>query len=285
MRPNLASNTSKEIDKYLTIQQPDTTKEDGADEGTEKLDYLLFSKLCGNFEYEDWILNVFTNPDGSQNEIADITEIDLLNTLSRLDKVKREAEGALDKKREKKMHTIQAINRKTGNIYLGKVEALCPYDQNRSCIPRRRSELLTYKENIELQKYQERMGIKPPPISQPSLNQIQAPTIPLSTTQTRPIGIPIRTPATPSLSKQRTFEYKTPSHIPQGAHTQQQPGAAAGSLGYYQTSGGVPSTPKPRPVEFPGMYLPPPSHARPAPAVTAKPSKNKKGLSRWFGFA
>ena len=168
------------------------------------------------------------------------------------------------------------------NIYL-------PYDDINKIGKRKRRRGLTYLENTELQKYQNRKGIpafKPQPknyshshnyskLGKPLGKPTQSPILPLPG-QTNP---PPRCPQTATSQLSKTHQFLQPSPNPYPApyslsQTSKMPPPPPGYPGQAHTQG------------YPSQTPPPPIPAHPSALNTSHKEKKKaKGMKRWFGFA
>lgn len=226
-----------------------------------------------------------TNSEGSGDQINDHSELDLLKVMSRLDKSKREAEKIMRKKRAKKMQKIEEINRRMGHMNLIEAEDFNPFDDPAHPDSRRRRRGLTYLENTELLKYQNRIGIKPrpKPKAKPKIESE------LALNMRKPIGKPTEKPVIPLPGQKTVKPLGNSHHIPQGTHIQPTIAQPSGHLGSsaYPGVGGHAQDSGFEIVNYPATPgVPAPTQAQPKFSYQeAQPkSKSKKGLGRWFGF-
>ena len=203
----------------------------------------------------------------SKEKLADFSELDILKILSRLNKTKLESDKINKRVQKERLKEMEEINKRMGVLSVEETEDFIPYENIQKGGVRRRSRGLTFQENIELQKYQKRIGIQP---KIPHINQNS--TIPLC----RPIGKPTAAPVIPLPGQKFVHPSITPSNSGQGH--QRSPPAPSGPP--------APPNYRPSPVIADACCFPNKIPAQPVFPPTAEKSKKKPtGLKRWFGFA
>lgn len=130
------------------------------------------------------------------------------------------------------MEKIEEINRRMGYMNLEEAESFNPYEEELNSRLRRRSRGLTYMENIELQKYQKRIGIKPKPNSKPKPKSRPKPSDYPSTSLGKPIGKPTNKPIIPLPGQKGPLHSTLTPQVPQGMSNLAPPPSASGPLGY-----------------------------------------------------
>jgi len=182
------------------------------------------------------------------------------------------------------MEKIEEINRRMGHMNLEEAEPFNPYEKELNSGSRRRSRGLTYMENIELQKYQKRIGIKLKPKPQAKPKMRPKPSDYPSANLGKPIGKPTKKPVIPLPGQKGPLHSTVSPQVPQGMHNMNPPAAASGHLGYSHQPKPPHTYPHYTTPSYPHPRGPPPTIAQPKVTPTDPPAKKKKGLARWFGL-
>ena len=182
--------------------------------------------------------------------------------LKRLGELKNETQKVYDKMRLERIKEINKMELKDAKV-IKNATTFLPYDDDKVAGPRKRSRGLTYFENEELKKYQEKSGI---PVYQKKKEQTGYPELnkPLGD----PIGKPTNTPVFP-LPGQPSNGY--PNLNPNYSRPP----------GY--TNNNIPP-PMPPPAGYPAPNLTP-KPAQPQPQTTKSKGGTLLSMKKWFGVS